>query len=586
MSEILSAGRLEDHPFAELSGLIFQGNRTGELILESDHRRRTVWFLGGNPVAVASDDRQDHLAQFLLEHGKIGEEEAHRLADLPETREALATADFIPKDTLNWGVKSRFVNLCYDLFRWETGDYSFQDGEPPRDLFLLKVPTHSLVFKGVGLLGQASVADAVPDDAVCGAGPLAAAVAKHLAPDALHLLEECQPGRTVAELVGEGSVDADQARRLLYALVCLGAVALSRGGPAAPRAEAPEPEEEPGFILDDEDDAGVAAPPPQEPPAHRQAAAASRGEEHGGGDFTLDLPPLAAEDGTAAMPAGDFDKAGALGSPGSFPFDDESATGSFGSFSPEETPQHHGKVAAKAAPKGTGRRLHVPRVVGIVLGAVAAAGIIGFAGWWWMSGSGPAAPPVKPPVKRPVPAAPPAAPTASAPVASPAAAPVPTAPAPPAPAPAPPSPAPAAAPVAVAPVAAPAPAAVAPASRPSGASGSDRYRNALEVFRAGDLDGAAVIWEGLLAQEHRGAFTLQLLTACQHDTIRDAQRSLSPQELYLVTKKVNGRSCFRICVGTFDSRDAAARALAALPSVYRAGGASIRPVADVLAKDR
>jgi len=120
----------------------------------------------------------------------------------------------------------------------------------------------------------------------------------------------------------------------------------------------------------------------------------------------------------------------------------------------------------------------------------------------------------------------------------------------------------------------------------SGASGKDRYGTALEIFRAGDVDGAAAIWEALLAEEHRGAFTLQILTACQHDTVRDAQRSLSTQELYLVTKKVNGRLCYRICLGTFDSREAAGRALAGLPGEYRTAGATVRPVADVLDRDR
>ena len=199
------------------------------MILESGNRRRTVWFLGGNPVAVVSGDPQDHLAQFLLEHGKISEDDARRIADLPETREALGSADFLPKETLNWGVKSRFVNLCYDLFRWEDGDYSFHEGDPPRELFLLKVPAHSLIFKGVGLLGQAAVFDAVPDDAVCGAGPVSPADARYLSPEAHRLLEQCRPGRTVAEVLGGSAADLDQARRLLYALACLGLVALSRG---------------------------------------------------------------------------------------------------------------------------------------------------------------------------------------------------------------------------------------------------------------------------------------------------------------------------------------------------------------------
>jgi len=601
MSDFLSAGRLEDHPFAELSGLIFQQSRTGELTLERGERHRTVWFLGGNPVAVVSHDPAEHLARFLLEHGKIGEDEARRLADLPETREALGTADFLPKETLNWGVKSRFVNLCYDLFRWEDGDYSFQEGDPPRELFLLKVPAHSLIFKGVGLLGQTAVIDAVPDDAVCAAGSVAAADARYLSPEALHLLEQCRPGRTVAEALKGGSVDSDQGRRLLYGLACLGLIALTRG-PAESTDAAPVHDEGPGFTLDD-DTFSAAAPAP----ASNEARAAvddggfSLDSKHGDGEFSLELPPLNTPYDPSSGPASDHDAAGAGEPPGKYPFEDEAGAGSFGSFgsfSPDTSFDHEegplnppdddlGAPDPDSTPSG--RRFHFPRIVGIALGSLAAVGMIAFAGWWWMSGSEPAPPPVKAPVKRPapaavatVPAAPAPGPTAQTvvppPPPTPAPPPSPASPAPPplaAPSPAPPTPAP------VAGVQAPRPTAGAAAG-----SATDRYRKGVESFRAGDLDGAAAIWETLLAEEHRGGFTVQLLTACQHDTVRDAQRSITGQDMYLVSKKVNGRACYRVCVGAFESREVAGRALAGLPGSFRSAGASVRPVADVLTRDR
>jgi hypothetical protein len=116
------------------------------------------------------------------------------------------------------------------------------------------------------------------------------------------------------------------------------------------------------------------------------------------------------------------------------------------------------------------------------------------------------------------------------------------------------------------------------------AAPADRYRSGLEAFRSGDLDRAATIWEPLLSTDHRDEFTLLLMTACQHETIREAQRVFASRELYLVGKKVNGRSCFRVALETFASREAAARALAALPAGYRSAGAAVRPVADVLTR--
>ena len=477
-------------------------------------------------------------------------------------------------------MKSRFVNLCYDLFRWEDGDYRFHEGDPPRELFLLKVPAHSLIFKGVGLLGQATVFDAAPDDALCAAGPVSPADARYLSPDALKLLEQCRPGRTVAEALGGSSSDLDQARRLLYALACLGLVALSRGRDAA-MAAAPVQEEGTGFILDeDEVSAGVSAPTPSVPGVNTDLA-----------EFSLNLPPLGAEYDSPSAPGLEFDHTVSALPPGGYPFEDKSGPGLFGSFDTDSTLDHQNeppelndqhKAPPLAESKHSGRRFHLPRIVGIALGALAAAGIIGLAGWWWLSGNEAPPPPVKPPVKRP-------APTGGAPVAvTPAAVPAPVTQAV-VPTPPPALPATSPAPAATAPPL-PATEARGPAPRSagvtSGASGKDRYRSGLEIFLAGDLDRAAAIWEELLAEEHRGAFTLQLLTACQHDTVRDAQRSLAAQELYLVTKKVNGRVCYRICLGTFGSREAAGRALAGLPGEYRTAGASVRAIADVLERDR
>src|SRR5512139_654790 len=228
MSDYLASGRIEDHPFPELAGRIFREGRTGGLTLESGGHRRTVWFLGGNPSAVVSDDPQDHLARFLLEHGRVSEEEHARIAALPETRDAFAGVDFLSKESLNWGVKFRFVNLCYDLFRWEEGDYSFAEGSPPRELFLLKVPAHSLILKGVGYLGRARLLDLVPDESLLEAGAVPAEQARSVGPAERRVLDECRPGRAVgAVLAAVGGEDPEQTRALVYALACLGLVSLS-----------------------------------------------------------------------------------------------------------------------------------------------------------------------------------------------------------------------------------------------------------------------------------------------------------------------------------------------------------------------
>ena len=236
MSDYLAAGRLEDHPFAALVGRVYSQGASGELTLESGDRRRRVWFLSGHPVAVVSDDPRDHISRVLLDHGKVAAGDAERLAALPETREALGGADYIAKDALSWGVRFRFVNLCYDLFRWEEGDYAFREGTPPRDIFLLKIPAPTLVLKGVGYMARHALLEAVPDGATLGPAAHPPAEAPSLGPEEKAVLEECHPGRSVGDLLGAGWNDADQGRQFVYAFSCLGLVSLAPAGAAPPAA--------------------------------------------------------------------------------------------------------------------------------------------------------------------------------------------------------------------------------------------------------------------------------------------------------------------------------------------------------------
>ena len=551
MDDDLGSGRLEEQQFAALAGRIFREGRSGELSLVSGHRRRCVWFLGGNPVAVVSDSPQDHVAQFLLEHGRIDTYGARRLALLPETRSGVGSVEFLAKEALNWGVKFRFVNLCYDLFRWQEGEYAFREGIPPKNLFLLKVPAHSLIFKGIEHLDTAVVVAAVPDASVFLPGPVSAAEARYLGPDERRLLDECRPGRTVAAVLGDAGEDEERFRRRIYAFVCLGLMVLAREPDIATavgqeagdhqaggaKFELAESEESAAASPDDSTTAvgePVEMPQSTPPPTYFSAAPAPEPPP-----FTFASRETVSE----AVPANESRFAGAVTSlPASVP--------QVGTEPPIAVPPSAPGSPSERYITVAGRR-STPRLVGIAAGALAALAIIGAVSWWM--GSDQATPPDPPaPSRQPVPAQ--------------------TSPQP-APAPAPPPP----------------PAGQVPALKsgsPAPSPDGDRYRRGLEAFRAGDLSGSAAIWEALLAEDRRDGFTIQLQTACQPQSIRKVQRALDPTEIFLVGKKVNGRDCYRVCVGRFGSRESAAASLAGLPGEFRSSGAMVRAIRDVLAKDR
>ncbi|HXB54609.1 MAG TPA: DUF4388 domain-containing protein [Vicinamibacteria bacterium] len=143
------------------------------------------------------------------------------------------------------------------------------------------------------------------------------------------------------------------------------------------------------------------------------------------------------------------------------------------------------------------------------------------------------------------------------------------------PAPAPTASASAAAPATTAPPPSP-PATPAPAPtaspRPSTATA-----DAHSLLQSGSyLEAAQAFASGLKKSGPR--FSIQILVACSTETIQKANQSVPGDELYILPVTFKGRSCYRICWGTYPTEEAAAAGLRALPEYFRRGGATPKVV--------
>jgi hypothetical protein len=157
-----------------------------------------------------------------------------------------------------------------------------------------------------------------------------------------------------------------------------------------------------------------------------------------------------------------------------------------------------------------------------------------------------------------------AASTAATPTPAPVAAATPTAP-PPTPLPA--TPKPTAAP----PTPSPRPAATPPpaATARSGGDGP-------ALLRQGSFAEAAKSFATSLAPGARGRFSNQLLTACSTDTIAKAVQAVPGDELFILPVTFQGRSCYRLCWGVYDTRPAAEAGRSSVPAYFRQSGATPR----------
>jgi hypothetical protein len=648
MTDMALNGRLEETPLAEVAGRLFQNGKTGRLVLTSKERSRQVIFYEGSPVAVISDDPKDHIGHFLTLKGKVSQEEGARLQELPETKEALQSTDFLTKEILTWGLKFRFVNLAYDLFRWDEGTWSFEEAPPPKDIFLMKVPTPTLVTKGVRHMSPSLLMKRIPSDRVIGTGTLSRDKATFLTDEEKALLEHCTEGKKIQEVIEAEVADPVRTRELFYVLLALGLVSATTPPaeappePAAVAEEAPEDllfapeepaaeteeaqesfeierhtygepetapeedgEEKPALTGAEEELQPEAPAPPEGLEMTETLQPLGGGEELESPGLEMPAPPetkasqpappeaamfIDPEEAPPPTEGGELDPPGLemppppspdlppppwqeAAGPGEDEFslgeDQGSAEKGQSPFAPPGSPSDKKGSAPRKRPSPTKepapkRTSAIPSRLLLLLATVGAAVVVG-AGIW--VGSQSFRSPTSP--LPPIPAAEEAQPEMADNL------PVPALPAsagdaaeegvaeqPPAP-----PEVPARSPASVRlPAPTPEPE---PAQAPPPAAGAS-YESGLAAFQGGDYQGAAVIWRAMLA-DGTESHSVSVVVACQVDTVKGAFTNYGADRgIFAVPLKLSdGRDCFRVCMGRFNSIGEAQAAIDALPPTLR-----------------
>ena len=111
------------------------------------------------------------------------------------------------------------------------------------------------------------------------------------------------------------------------------------------------------------------------------------------------------------------------------------------------------------------------------------------------------------------------------------------------------------------------PAGAAELARPSDLSGDPVYAAALLRLDQGDPAGAARLFQQLLISRGPRGVTLQLMIACQEETVKGARsRAGAHGALIVLPYSLKGRPCYRVCWGVYDGGDAARATIPDLPA--------------------
>jgi septal ring-binding cell division protein DamX len=589
---------------------------TGALRFESDGIIKIIYFKGGDVLSASTNDRTDSIDEILLRAGKVTREHIKQaLAKRKESEtlgDALLGLGFITRKELTWARRIQVIGILRSILGWSTGSFTLvADYLPKREegtLFPLQQVLLELIVTDPdrtkferAMDGGFTIFQRTPnfDDAFRRLG---------LNEDAEAIVAHIDGNNTAAEIASASGKDAFNVYKLLEALRVLGLVDKPEASPEVLPAPAPPDE----WTLDDEP-AGIAAP------------AMNAFDEPPGVD--LDAPTVART--SSEMPAWDDEPqhdilAATAAMPAMIPPMESAPTSELGA-EPEwgfdeaqiETARRasvpmHGddEVVVEDVP----RRKEPSNIWGALM-LVTLLVVIAAAGWfgwqWWEGRNAPQPQIVTRPAKSPLrpaiaPIASPTSTTASAPtetiaktttspatttsslmVTPPVTASVPPRTATVAPKPATPKPPPprstSATPLPV----------VHPKSTPASAPRLERNANgsttitnttggnkpaaAAPITSAATNDANRSRYDAMakdFAAQTSGKFTVQFEIVCETASVTKALRD-GGSNVWFTSMSFRGKPCFRVFWGRYDTRDAAAAAVAQLPASLRGGGAAV-----------
>lgn len=140
---------------ADVLQFLAAGRKTGTLKIGRGSLIKEIYLEDGLIVGSTSNDPKEFLGQVLLHYGKI--DEAQLQAGMDVHRQSgnklgmvFAAKGIVPEADIMEVLRTRTLEIIYDLFIWEQADFEFFDSEPlPEDLIRIQVDATSVIMDGI-----------------------------------------------------------------------------------------------------------------------------------------------------------------------------------------------------------------------------------------------------------------------------------------------------------------------------------------------------------------------------------------------------------------------------------------------------
>lgn len=148
-------GTLNTMSVSDLLQFLAQGRKTGTLKLGRGSIVKHIYLEVGLIVGSRSNDPKEYLGQVLLHYGKIEEAQLQTAMEIQRKSggklgEILSSRGFVTQQDVIEVLRTRTLEIIYDLFIWDEAHFEFFDNEPPpEDLIRIQVEVTSVIMDGI-----------------------------------------------------------------------------------------------------------------------------------------------------------------------------------------------------------------------------------------------------------------------------------------------------------------------------------------------------------------------------------------------------------------------------------------------------
>jgi tetratricopeptide (TPR) repeat protein len=224
-------GNLRTMDLPEILQWISIGRKTGTLHLERASIEKRIVFRNGDIYTSWSNDPRESLAQYLIRHQRLSEEQLFETMSRGEEQgvplgQVLISERLLGEADLRGLLERKVQDTIYDVFLWPEGAFEFVDGEIQEEVqIFLNLEVTSVVLEGARRLDEwKRIRQVIPSAQATfrRLGNAAKVAAKSPEAQALRL---ANAGKSVAEISLELRMSEFEASMLLFELIRTGTLA-------------------------------------------------------------------------------------------------------------------------------------------------------------------------------------------------------------------------------------------------------------------------------------------------------------------------------------------------------------------------